>query len=67
MDGERTVGAAYVDLGIRRLGACQFHDDMEYCTLEALVVQLGARECAIPQVSLLWNMVFGGQLLIWRE
>lgn len=53
VDGERTVGAAYVDLGTRRLGACQFHDDVEYCTLETLVVQLGAKECVIPQVRLI--------------
>ncbi|GMH34046.1 hypothetical protein BSKO_01880 [Bryopsis sp. KO-2023] len=51
VDGERTVGAAYVDLSTRRMGACQFHDDMDFCCLETLIVQLGPRECVLPKAS----------------
>ena len=56
VDGERTVGAAYVDVSTRRMGACEFHDDMEYCTLETLIVQLGPKECVLPKVRrLFWS------------
>lgn len=48
--GEQSVGTAYVDLESRLIGACQFHDDMEYCTLETLIIQLDAKECVIQQV-----------------
>jgi DNA mismatch repair protein MSH2 len=33
----------------RRLGACQFVDDEHFCSLEALLVQLGAREVVIQK------------------
>lgn len=50
VDGVQTVGAAYVDLETKLIGACQFHDDIEFCTLETLIVQLDAKECVIQQV-----------------
>ena len=33
----------------RQLGACQFFDDDQLCSLETAIVQLGARECVVPQ------------------
>ncbi|KAI8470492.1 MAG: DNA mismatch repair protein [Monoraphidium minutum] len=48
-EGQRTVGAAFLDPGGRRLGACQFVDDEHFCSLEALLVQLGAREVVIQK------------------
>ena len=49
-DGVRTVGIAFVDVTSRRLGATQFDDDDHLCALERVLVQLGAKECVIPQV-----------------
>jgi DNA mismatch repair protein MSH2 len=50
-DGLRTIGIAYVDATSRRLGATQFDDDDQLCALERILVQLGAKECVLPQVS----------------
>ena len=49
-----TVGAAYIDFFKKELGACQFVDDDHFCTLEAVALQLGAKECVIPKVGLVW-------------
>ena len=35
----------------RRLGACEFADDEHLCTLEATLVQLGAKEVVMPKVG----------------
>ena len=48
-DGVRTVGIAYVDATSRHLGATQFDDDDQLCALERILVQLGAKECVLPQ------------------
>jgi len=48
-DGARAVGVAFCVPSTRTLGACQFVDDDHYCQLEALVAQLGARECVLPE------------------
>ena len=45
-----TVGVAYCDATSRRLGACEFADDEHFCTLEAVIVQLGAKEVVLPKV-----------------
>lgn len=50
-EGVRTVGVAYVDVTSRCLGATQFDDDDQLCALERVLVQLGAKECVLPQVS----------------
>jgi DNA mismatch repair protein MSH2 len=51
-EGVRTIGIAYVDVTSRRLGATQFDDDDQLCALERVLVQLGAKECVLPQVGL---------------
>jgi DNA mismatch repair protein MSH2 len=43
------VGVGFADMSGRRLGACQFADDDRLCSLEAVIVQLGARECVLLQ------------------
>lgn len=51
VDGQRTVGVAFVDMATRHMAGCEFHDDDQYCCLETLVVQLGAKECVIAKVG----------------
>ncbi len=48
--GMRRVGVAFIDCGSRRLGAAEFADDDQFCTLEAVALQLGAKECAVLKV-----------------
>ena len=48
--GGRRVGVAYLDAGRHRLGAAEFADDEQFCTLEANALQLGAKECAVLKV-----------------
>jgi DNA mismatch repair ATPase MutS len=50
VDGQRMVGLAFVDAATRHMGACEFHDDDHFCSLEAAVVQLGAKECVLVKV-----------------
>ena len=46
----RQVGVAFADAAGRRLGACEFADDENFCNLEAVTTQLGAKECVMPKV-----------------
>jgi DNA mismatch repair protein MSH2 len=49
--GGRTVGVAYVNTVTRELGATAFDDDDAFCTLEAVLLQVGARECVLARES----------------
>ena len=51
VEGVRTLGVAYCDASARKLGACEFADDEHFCTLESVIVQLGAKEVVIPKVG----------------
>ncbi len=44
------VGVAYVDAAARQLGVAQLDDDEQLCALEAIVVQLGAKEAVVCKV-----------------
>lgn len=43
----RTVGFAYIDSFSHRLGACEFVDDAQFCTLETCLTQLGPKEVVV--------------------
>lgn len=48
-DGQRMVGAAFIDLNTRTINVCEFIDDDHLSNVESLVVQVGATECLLVQ------------------
>lgn len=50
LEGHRMVGVAFCDVARRHLGACEFADDEHFCSLETLIMQLGAKEIVVPKV-----------------
>eukprot|EP00775_Hariotina_reticulata_P005551 gene5551-5787_t len=49
-EGQRVVGVAFCNSATRHLGACEFPDDSHFCALEAMLMQIGAREAALPKL-----------------
>ncbi|KAI8143014.1 DNA mismatch repair protein-like protein msh-2 [Fennellomyces sp. T-0311] len=46
---ERMVGATFVDTTTKQLGVSEFVDNEVYSNFESLVIQLGVKECIVPQ------------------
>jgi len=60
-EGRPVVGMAYVDAASRQLGVAQLDDDEQLSALEAIVVQLGAKEAVVCKVGVwVWMWVGGG-------
>lgn len=47
--GSRVVGVAYADFAAMELGVLEFPDDEQFTNLECALLQVGAKECFIPE------------------
>ncbi|KAK9685635.1 MSH2 protein, partial [Basidiobolus ranarum] len=48
-DGQKLVGVAFADTTVRELGVCEFVDNELFSNFESLVIQLGVKECLVPE------------------
>lgn len=46
-DGQRTVGAAFVDVQEKTLGVAEYAEDENFGNTESLIIQLGIKECVL--------------------
>ncbi|RKP10741.1 muts-like protein 2-like protein [Thamnocephalis sphaerospora] len=45
---QHKVGVCFADTTLRTLGVCEFIDSIMFANVEALVIQLGVKECILP-------------------
>ena len=62
-EGQRSVGVAFANLTTRQLGACEFADDEQFCSLEAVLLQLAAKEVVVALVRFAQGLPKAG---FWR-
>lgn len=48
-DGQRIVGAAFVDVQEKMIGVAQYEDDDNFGNTESLLIQLGIKECIVQE------------------
>lgn len=46
-EGQRTVGAAFVDVQEKMIGVAEYAEDESYANTESLLIQLGIKECIL--------------------
>jgi len=49
-DEGHAMGGSACCCDCRHLGTCEFPDDSHFCALEAMLMQIGAREAALPKL-----------------
>ncbi|EJT47892.1 DNA mismatch repair protein MSH2 [Trichosporon asahii var. asahii CBS 2479] len=48
-EGQRIVGAAFVDVQEKTIGVSQYEDDDNFSNTESLLIQLGIKECIVQE------------------